>query len=91
VAGRWQVSHGAGSFTLEFAQRYQEISGTARFEGRATAIRDARLRGASIEFSVDAGGQLLRFPGLVDGKRMQSAPAGLRLGARTGAWSATRM
>lgn len=91
ITGRWQVHHGAGSFTVEFAQRYQELSGTARFAGSTAAIRDGRLRGASIEFTVDVEGKPARFRGIVDGNRMQAAPAGFVSGAQTVPWSATRM
>lgn len=91
VTGRWQVQHGDGVFTVEFAQRYQEISGIARLAGGTTAVRDGRLHGGSIEFTVDIDGKPARFRGIVDGSRMETAPAGVSFGPRMEAWSASRM
>lgn len=54
VAGRWHARLGAGSRTrdieLEFAQRYQEISASARLEGAPAQVWEARLEGERLSF-----------------------------------------
>jgi hypothetical protein len=91
VAGRWQLQTTGGPLTLELEQRYQDISGRARLPGGATVpVREGRLRGASIEFTLDLGGQATSFSGTFDGSRMQAAAP--RFGfAQSPPWSATRM
>ena len=91
VTGRWQVHHGNGPFTVDFTQRYQEVGGTARFAGGTTPIFNGGLQGNAIEFAVGIAGKPVQFRGMVDGNRMQAAPAGLVSGVQTVAWSATRM
>jgi hypothetical protein len=56
VAGSWSLRlEGAGGeepLEIEFAQRFQEISGTARRAGGRTLLQSAHLRGAEIRFAV---------------------------------------
>ncbi len=77
VEGRWNVKTGDGqSFTVDLQQKFQEIEGTATSNGRATPIRDARLKGDEISFVVDLGeGRATTFTGKVDGNAMRAAPA----------------
>ncbi|TAK72148.1 MAG: class I SAM-dependent methyltransferase [Betaproteobacteria bacterium] len=65
VAGAWKVQlKGATqeSMEIEFAQRFQEISGVARRERGRTLLQSAHLRGAEIRFAV------------IDETRRQSEP-----------------
>jgi hypothetical protein len=90
VAGRWQVRHGDQRFTVDLRQQYQEISGTVALAGGTQSLRDARLRGNDIEFSVELGGRLTRFRGTVEGNAMHSATGGLGFEQTAGGWQASR-
>ena len=60
VAGRWRIEtvspRGQPPFEVEFKQKYQEIEGVARGLERAVTVRDARIDGDRIAFTlVDDG------------------------------------
>jgi hypothetical protein len=90
VAGRWQIRHGDQRFTVDLRQQYQEISGTAMLAGGTQSLRDLRLRGSDIEFSIELGGRLTRFRGAIEGNAMQSSTGGLGFEQTAGAWQANR-
>jgi hypothetical protein len=90
IAGRWQIRHGDQRFTVDLRQHYQEISGTVTLAGATQSLRDARLRGNDIEFSVELGGRLTRFRGTVEGNAMQGAGGGLGFEQTAGVWQASR-
>ena len=91
VAGRWQVQGappGVESFEVEFTQKYQDLEATARGLKRPVTVRDARLEGGRIAFTlVDDGDFAHRvlFEGTVSASMMEglargdgSAPRGER-------------
>jgi precorrin-6B methylase 2 len=82
VDGRWQVESGAGSFALEIKQQYQTFSATAHSGDRALAVRDAKIAGAEISFTVDLGKGAQTFAGRVDKDSIA--------GTSPAAWKATR-
>lgn len=84
VAGRWQVKIADRVLDLTINQTYQEFQGTATIDGRASPLRNTRLRAAAIEFTADIDGQPATFRGVVDGNRMQGRSAA------GNEWSATR-
>jgi hypothetical protein len=91
VAGRWQIRHGDQRFAVDLRQQYQEITGTATLPGGTQSLRDARLRGTDIEFSVEVGGgRLTRFRGTVAGNTMQSTAGAVGFDQTAGAWQASR-
>jgi hypothetical protein len=90
VAGRWAVSAGSQKFTIELRQQYQEISGVATIGGATQSLQEARLRGSTIEFSLDVGGRATRFRGTVAGNGIQGAGGGFGFEQTAGAWQASR-
>jgi ubiquinone/menaquinone biosynthesis C-methylase UbiE len=90
VAGRWQVKaaapRGRQSFEVEFRQKYQELEGTVRGFERPAAVRDARIDGDRVLFTVvdDADfAHRVRYEGKVSGNAISgllrgdgSAPRG---------------
>lgn len=92
VDGRWNVQDDNEKFTVTLKQEFQKISGTADINGRAVPLKEARLRGDLISFSVDTGkGQPRVFTGRVDGDtiRAAEAPGGAPAG-HAKKWSASR-
>ena len=68
VTGRWSFQvEGGGSGTLTFAQKYQDVSGTADLGAGERPIGNARLDGGTIRFEVDGR----QFQGRVDGSTIE--------------------
>lgn len=76
VQGTWRL----GGDELELRQTFQVLEGTLRRGGQASAISDARLDGAAIQFT--AGGQ--RYAGTVGGEAISGTIDGAQ------PWTATR-
>jgi SAM-dependent methyltransferase len=84
VGGRWQVSHGERRLAIELTQQFQEIRGTAMIDGRSIPLKDARLRGDQIQFTVETGtAGPLAFRGRVAGDTIEGAPVQSRSGDRS--------
>lgn len=89
LAGTWQVTDGARTFTVSFEQHFQELFGAATIDGRAIALRGARVRGDRLEFTVDTGeGEPVLYRGKVSGDRIDALGGGGR-GYRS--WQARRV
>lgn len=85
VAGKWQVRSGNRNFDVTIDQTYQQFRGMASAGGRTAPLRNTRLRGATIELTVDLEGQAATLRGVVSGDRMQGRSS-------TGSeWSAHRL
>jgi ubiquinone/menaquinone biosynthesis C-methylase UbiE len=98
MAGRWQVRaaapRGRQNFEVEFNQKYQELEGTVRGFERPAIVRDARIDGDRVGFTVvdDADfAHRVRYEGKVSGNAISgllrgdgSAPRGEH------EWRATR-
>ncbi len=86
VAGTWKLSAPGGTYTLQLKQRFQELSGEAKVDGRTVPLEDGRLTGDTVSFSLRDGSTPLRFGGTVNGERME----GTTKGGKAGKWSASR-
>jgi SAM-dependent methyltransferase len=86
VAGRWRVTRGEESFTLTLTQKFQHFSGSADAGGDAVEVKEGRLEGADIRFTLGNGS---RFHGFVNGERIESVPQSPDNTA--GGWHATRL
>ena len=103
VEGRWTVTlagaEGAGNgserrYVVQLKQHYQHLSGTATHEGRSLPIKDARMIGERIVFTVtdtvDGRPATMRFSGRVSGRTKMSGTVTTQGGAAEQTWSATR-
>lgn len=90
---RWQIPAGSGTMDVDahFEQTFQMIAATAQAGGRAAAVRDARVRGETVGFTmmIERDGRPLRheFSGRLDGDTL--AGHVVVDGAQT-PWRATR-
>jgi hypothetical protein len=84
VQGQWQFEARETKLTLDFDQEYQRIRGSAAVSGRTLPLRDARLRGEDISFTLDIDGVTRIFTGRVNGDTIENRESG------AGAWKATR-
>jgi SAM-dependent methyltransferase len=92
VEGQWQVTGDSGRFTVALKQRYQTIEGTAQIGGRTLALRNPKLDGATIEFTIESEGKPTTYRGRVDGGTIQGLAGGeAKDGAEPAtAWQARR-
>lgn len=90
AGGSWQLTEADGSsWVLELEQSFQQVAGTLRGQGRTMALRDAKLRGTALSFTVDRATGPQAYHGQVEGAAMtplSEAPPG----AATG-WLARRL
>jgi hypothetical protein len=88
VAGRWSAKMPPAvsrqSATLELKQQLTRVSGTARLDGRDTALEDVKLRGEHLTFKL--AGRKGEFAGQVKGKSIEGT---FETGGAKAAWSAT--
>jgi hypothetical protein len=67
VEGKWTLADGTRSIELNVQQAFQRFSGTATVGGKTAAIKDGKLNGAAIEFTLDIDGKPVKYEGKVDG------------------------
>ena len=90
VAGKWTsriiTPHAAQLLEIEFTQKFQEIEGSARRDGKLVHVRDVRLDGDRISFVlIDDADHFHRqhFEGRVNGKAMEGTVRGGGAAPRT--------
>ena len=83
LAGRWELQAGEARIALGLDQDYQVLRGSAQVNGHPTPLRDARLSGTRVRFTLDIDGRARTFTGSVNGDTIEGAT-----GER---WKATRV
>ena len=81
VAGRWRVAgpQGEQALELDIIQKYQEINCNATRGGKAVVVRDARVDGDRILFTLVGEGDFqhrVRYEGRVSGKAIEGTVRG---------------
>jgi SAM-dependent methyltransferase len=79
VAGTWRwtlkTSRGTRSYALDLNQKFQEISGSVKVQGRELTVADPQLTGDRISFRINdeiAGQKVgIRFKGRISGNTME--------------------
>lgn len=99
ISGRWEVSFDGGfgrpKMDMELEQIFQYVHGHINGNGKSLSVRDAKLKGRHIWFSLDEPrddqSQLLVFYGRVDGNDMEGEVKVLSAGRTLeGTWRARR-
>lgn len=75
VDGRWRVQQGqkGDPIDLSLKQDFQEFTGKATINGKAVPIRDGRIRGKEISFTLESEpGQSRTFRGRVNGRAIEA-------------------
>jgi hypothetical protein len=71
VEGTWKLSGGKGG-TLELKQKYQQVTGTATIDGKRSEIKDGKLNGAELAFTLaGTDGNATKHTATVDGDTMK--------------------
>lgn len=93
VEGAWRwngTGSGPKEYQLKLRQQFQKVEGAIELDGRPGQLRDVKLRGDQISFTVvDGAGARRDFSGRVAGKSMQGLMKPLG-GSGEARWSATR-
>jgi precorrin-6B methylase 2 len=86
---RWNGSgNGPKAYEVALRQQFQKVDGTARLDGGLGQLRDVKLQGDQISFTVlDADGVRRDFSGRVSGTAMQGV---VKQAGGEAKWSATR-
>lgn len=91
VEGVWQVKNGDKAFTVNFDQDYQMLKGTAEMDGKSVEIKDAKLNGDQITFTLDDGsGNAQTFQGRVTGDKIEPAQTQVSGAGTVKDWEASR-
>jgi hypothetical protein len=86
---RWNGSgNGPKAYEIALRQQFQKVDGAARLDGKSGQLRDVKLQGDQISFTVlDADGARRDFSGRVSGNTMQGV---VKQAGGEAKWSATR-
>lgn len=80
VDGKWTMTQGERTFTLDIEQKFQFFTGTATVNGKPAQLH-GRLNGPKIEFTLDLDGEWTKYEGTVNGGIMENTGS-LRWNAR---------
>lgn len=67
IEGKWSLDANTGKVELDLKQHFQRFAGTATIGGKRAEIKDGRLDGAAISFTLEIGGKPVKFEGKVNG------------------------
>ncbi len=67
VAGTWTWTAAGGTAELSLTQTFQKIEGSLKLNGKEMTLKDAKLTGDQISFSVGEGPSLREYSGHVNG------------------------
>jgi hypothetical protein len=90
VGGTWKLDVGGGgarSYEATFLQQYQNVGGSAKFDGKPVTFTQGKLRGDTITFSIEDGVTKRDFSGRVVGDKIE----GTVKGGSDGKFTATRV
>ncbi len=72
VAGNWSWTSGTGNAELSLQQTYQKIEGSLKIAGKDLSLKDAKLEGDRISFTVGEGNPSVRqYSGRVHGNSIE--------------------
>jgi SAM-dependent methyltransferase len=89
VEGNWRLDLAGASpvrYEVEFRQRYQVLEGQARNGAKVLSVRDAKVRGEEVTFTLGDGSAARAFTGKLAGDRLE----GTSKGSSEAKWTATR-
>jgi precorrin-6B methylase 2 len=67
VAGKWELSQGERKIALDLQNEFTVLTGSATVDGKKAEIRDGKIKGTKITFTVDIDGKPVTFEGTSDG------------------------
>ena len=70
VTGKWEVSEGERKISLDLKSEFTELSGTATVNGKSATLKDGKITGTKVQFTIDVDGKPVKYEGNVDGGAM---------------------
>ncbi len=84
VDGEWTVKEGERTFTVEFDQQFQKLTGTISMNGKTYPVKGGNLKGNEIAFIAEIDGKDVTYSGKIEGDTITGSKGA------TGDWTATR-
>jgi len=82
VTGKWEMTEGERKMSLDLKSEFTDLSGSATVNGKSSALKDGKITGTKIQFTVDVDGKPVKYEGTVDG--------GAITGSGAAKWSAKK-
>jgi precorrin-6B methylase 2 len=82
VTGKWEVSEGEKKIGLDLKSEFTDLSGSATVNGKTSEIKNGKITGTKIEFTIDVDGKPLKYEGTLD--------AGTITGSGAAKWTAKK-
>jgi hypothetical protein len=73
IDGRWTLTEGGYRLSLEIKQQFQRFGGTASVDGKKIEVKNGRLNGRAITFSIEVDGKPAKYEGKVEGDTITGA------------------
>ena len=75
VTGKWEVSEGERKIALDLKSEFTDLSGSATVNGKTSQLKDGKITGTKIEFTIDVDGKPVKYEGTIDGNAITGAGA----------------
>lgn len=82
VTGKWEMSEGERKIALDLKSEFTEFGGTATINGKSSDVKNGKITGTKIEFTIDVDGKPVKYEGNFD--------AGTITGAGAAKWTAKK-
>lgn len=63
VNGKWELNQGERKMSLDLKSEFTELSGNATVNGKSSPIKEGKITGTKIEFTVDVDGKPVKYEG----------------------------
>ncbi len=67
VAGKWELVQGERKIALDLKNEFTKLSGTATVNGKSADLREGKITGTRIRFTIEVDGKPVQFEGTADG------------------------
>ena len=82
IVGKWEMTEGEKKIALDIKGEFTEFGGTATVNGKASEIKNGKITGTKIEFTIDVDGKPVKYEGNWD--------AGTITGTGAAKWAAKK-
>ncbi len=73
VTGKWEMSEGERKIALDLKSEFTDLSGSATVNGKPATLKDGKITGTKIEFTLDVDGKPVKYQGTVDGQDIKGS------------------
>jgi len=75
ATGKWEVSEGERKISLDLKSEFTDLSGTATVNGKTSEVKNGKITGTKIEFTIDVDGKPVKYEGTIDGDNISGSGA----------------